>query len=188
MVTASVRDVLAGKIAAGTEVMIQGWVRTRRDSKAGFSFIHVNDGSCFANLQLVADQGLPNYSGGILRLTSGASVRCRGKVVESKGRGQNVEIQAEDIEIPGLVEDPDHYPIQPKQHSYEFLRTVAHLRPRTNTFGAVTRIRHVAARAIHEFFDDNGYFWVNTPIITASDAEGAGQLFRVSTLDLMNVP
>jgi asparaginyl-tRNA synthetase len=188
MVTASVRDVLAGKIAAGTEVMIQGWVRTRRDSKAGFSFIHVNDGSCFANLQLVADQTLPNYSDGILRLTSGASVRCQGKVVESKGRGQTVEIQASDVEIPGLVEDPDHYPIQPKQHSYEFLRTVAHLRPRTNTFGSVTRVRHVAARAIHDFFDDNGYFWVNTPIITASDAEGAGQLFRVSTLDLMNVP
>ncbi|MFW5816199.1 MAG: asparagine--tRNA ligase [Wenzhouxiangella sp.] len=188
MLTASVRDVLAGKFAAGTEVLVQGWVRTRRDSKAGFSFIHVNDGSCFANLQLVADHSLPNYENGILRLTSGASVRCRGTVVESKGRGQNLEIQAAEVDIPGLVEDPDHYPIQPKQHSYEFLRTVAHLRPRTNTFGAVTRIRHAAARAIHEFFDHNGYFWVNTPIITASDAEGAGQLFRVSTLDLVNPP
>jgi len=188
MLTASVRDVLAGKISAGTEVLVRGWVRTRRDSKAGFSFIHINDGSCFANLQLVADQQLPNYEDGILKLTSGASVSCRGRIVESKGRGQRVEIQADEIEIPGLVDDPDHYPIQPKQHSYEFLRTVAHLRPRTNTFGAVTRIRHVAARAIHEFFDQNGYFWVNTPIITASDAEGAGQLFRVSTLDLMNLP
>ncbi len=188
MLTASVRDVLTGKIAAGTEVLVQGWVRTRRDSKAGFSFIQINDGSCFANLQLVADKQLSNYEDGILKLTSGASVCCQGRIVESKGRGQRVEIQADNIEIPGLVDEPDHYPIQPKQHSYEFLRTVAHLRPRTNTFGAVTRIRHVAARAIHEFFDRNGYFWVNTPIITASDAEGAGQLFRVSTLDLMNLP
>ena len=188
MKTASVRQVIAGEIPAGSEIIVQGWVRTRRDSKAGFSFIHINDGSCFANLQIVAEQGLANYSDGILRLTSGASVRCRGIVVESQGRGQSLEVKAINLEIPGLVEDPDTYPIQPKQHSYEFLRTVAHLRPRTNTFGAVTRVRHAAARAIHEFFDQNGYFWVNTPIITASDAEGAGQMFRVSTLDLMNLP
>ncbi|MCC5864572.1 MAG: asparagine--tRNA ligase [Wenzhouxiangella sp.] len=188
METASVRQVLGGEISPGTEVTVQGWVRTRRDSKAGFSFIHLNDGSCFGNLQLVAGKELENYDSEILRLTSGASLRCRGKVVESKGRGQNLEIQAEKIEVLGLVDDPDTYPIQPKQHSFEFLRTVAHLRPRTNTFGAVTRVRHVAARAIHEFFDHNGYFWVNTPIITASDAEGAGQMFRVSTLDLMNLP
>ncbi|MGY6555925.1 MAG: asparagine--tRNA ligase [Wenzhouxiangella sp.] len=188
MKTASVRQVIGGEIPAGTEIIVQGWVRTRRDSKAGFSFIHLNDGSCFANLQIVAEQGLPNYTDGILRLTSGASVRCRGVVVESQGRGQSLEVKAIELEIPGLVEDPDTYPIQPKQHSYEFLRSVAHLRPRTNTFGAVTRVRHAAARAIHEFFDQNGYFWVNTPIITASDAEGAGQMFRVSTLDLMNLP
>ena len=184
----SVRQILGGEIPTGSEVTVQGWVRTRRDSKAGFSFIHINDGSCFANLQLVADKNLPNYEHGILRLTSGASVSCRGTVVESKGRGQSIEIQATEVDIPGLVDDPDHYPIQPKHHSFEFLRTVAHLRPRTNTFGAVTRIRHAAARAIHDFFDRNGYFWVNTPIITASDAEGAGQMFRVSTLDLMNLP
>lgn len=188
MKIASVREVLGGQIAAGSEIIVQGWVRTRRDSKAGFSFIQLNDGSCFGNLQIVAEQDLPNYTDGILRLTSGASVRCRGLVVESQGRGQSVEIKALELEIPGLVEDPDTYPIQPKQHSYEFLRTVAHLRPRTNTFGAVTRVRHAAARAIHDFFDRNGYFWVNTPIITASDAEGAGQMFRVSTLDLMNLP
>ncbi len=188
MKTASVRQVLGGDIAAGTEIVVQGWVRTRRDSKAGFSFIHINDGSCFANLQIVADKNLPNYDAEVLKLTSGASLHCRGKVVESKGRGQTVELQAAELEIPGLVQDPDHYPIQPKHHSFEFLRTVAHLRPRTNTFGAVTRVRHAAARAIHEFFDENGYFWVNTPIITASDAEGAGQMFRVSTLDLMNLP
>ena len=188
MKTASIRQVLDGEIAAGSDITVQGWVRTRRDSKAGFSFIHLNDGSCFANLQIVASRDLPNYEDGILRLTSGASLRCHGTVVASQGQGQSVEIKAITVEIPGLVADPDHYPIQPKQHSYEFLRTVAHLRPRTNTFGAVTRVRHAAARAIHEFFDRNGYFWINTPIITASDAEGAGQMFRVSTLDLMNLP
>ena len=188
MQTASVRQVLAGDIAPGTEIRVQGWVRTRRDSKAGFSFIHLNDGSCLANLQLVASKDLSNYDSEILKLTSGASLECRGQVVESKGRGQSLEIQAAEINVLGLVDDPDTYPIQPKQHSFEFLRSVAHLRPRTNTFGAVTRVRHVAARAIHEFFDQNGYYWVNTPIITASDAEGAGQLFRVSTLDLLNPP
>ena len=188
MQTASVRQVLGGEFAAGTEVLVQGWVRTRRDSKAGFSFIHLNDGSSFGNLQLVANKDLPNYDCEILKLTSGASLRCRGQVVESKGRGQSLEIQADSIEVLGLVEDPDTYPIQPKQHSFEFLRTVAHLRPRTNTFGAVTRVRHAAARAVHEFFDQNGYYWVNTPIITASDAEGAGQMFRVSTLNMMNLP
>ncbi|AKS41837.1 asparagine--tRNA ligase [Wenzhouxiangella marina] len=188
MQTVSVRQVLSGDVAAGTKVTVQGWVRTRRDSKAGFSFIHLNDGSCFANLQLVASKDLPNYEEGILKLTSGASLSCIGEVVESKGRGQSLEIQAESIEVLGLVEDPDTYPIQPKQHSFEFLRTVAHLRPRTNTFGAVTRVRHAAARAVHEFFDQHGYYWVNTPIITASDAEGAGEMFRVSTLDLANLP
>lgn len=188
MQSVSVKNVLEGDVEAGQKVIIQAWVRTRRDSKAGFSFIHVNDGSSFGNVQLVADKDLPNYQQDVLRLSSGASLRCVGTVVESKGRGQNLEIQAERIEALGLVDDPDTYPIQPKQHSFEFLRTVAHLRPRTNTFGAVTRVRHVAARAIHDFFDSQGYFWVNTPIITASDAEGAGEMFRVSTLDLLNLP
>ncbi len=188
MQTASIQQVLGGEIAVGSEVKVQGWVRTRRDSKAGFSFIHLNDGSCFGNLQLVADKDLPNYADEIQKLTSGCSLTCRGTVVESKGRSQSVEIQAGEIEVLGFVEDPDTYPVQPKQHSFEFLRTVAHLRPRTNTFGAVTRVRHAAARAIHEFFDEHGYYWVNTPIITASDAEGAGQMFRVSTLDLANLP
>ncbi|NBD96513.1 MAG: asparagine--tRNA ligase [Gammaproteobacteria bacterium] len=188
MQTASVQQVLAGAIEPGNEVQVQGWVRTRRDSKAGFSFIHLNDGSCFGNLQLVAPNDLPNYDNEVLHLTSGASLRCIGTVVESKGRGQSLEIQAATIEVVGAIDDPDTYPIQPKKHSFEFLRSVAHLRPRTNTFGAVTRVRHVAARAIHEYFDQHGYYWVNTPIITASDAEGAGQLFRVSTLDLLNLP
>jgi len=188
MQTVSVKNVLAGDVEAGQKVVVQAWVRTRRDSKAGFSFIHVNDGSSFGNLQLVADKDLPNYNDDVLKLTSGSSLKCIGTVVESKGRGQSLEVQAESIEVLGLVDDPDTYPIQPKQHSFEFLRTVAHLRPRTNTFGAVTRVRHAAARAIHEFFDRQGYYWVNTPIITASDAEGAGEMFRVSTLDLMNLP
>lgn len=188
MQTASIKQVLGGEIAVGSEVTVQGWVRTRRDSKAGFSFIHLNDGSSLGNLQLVADKALANYDDDIRHLTSGCALKCRGTVVESKGRGQSVEIQAERIEVLGWVEDPDHYPVQPKKHSFEFLRTVAHLRPRTNTFGAVTRLRHATARAIHEFFDQRGYYWVNTPIITSSDAEGAGELFRVSTLDLANLP
>ena len=187
MPEASIQTILAGKVPAGTPITVEGWVRTRRDSKAGFSFIQVNDGSSLTNLQVVADQSLPNYADEIRHLTSGCSVRCRGTLVESRGRGQSVELQAAEVEVLGWVEDPDTYPVQPKRHSYEFLRSVAHLRPRTNTFGAVTRIRHAAARAIHEYFDRNGFFWVNTPIITASDAEGAGELFRVSTLDLANL-
>ena len=185
---ASVKALLDGEHPFNETVTVEGWVRTRRDSKAGFSFIHLNDGSCLANIQLVANQDLDNYTTQILKLTSGSSLRCRGTVVQSQGKGQTVEIQVEAIEVLGLVDDPDTYPIQPKQHSYEFLRTVAHLRPRTNTFGALTRIRHQAAQAIHRFFDELGYCWISTPIITASDAEGAGQLFRVSTLDLMNLP
>ncbi|QKK02898.1 MAG: asparagine--tRNA ligase [Pseudomonadota bacterium] len=188
MQSPSIRQVLDGQCAVDSEVTVRGWVRTRRDSKAGFSFIHLNDGSCLANLQLVADDKLPNYDSEIRRLTSGCALCCTGAVVESKGRGQRLEIQAVTIEVIGWVDDPDTYPVQPKQHSFEFLRSVAHLRPRTNTFGAVTRVRHATARAIHAFFDQNGYYWVNTPIITTSDAEGAGELFRVSTLDLMNLP
>jgi len=188
MPEASIQTILTGKVPAGTPLTVKGWVRTRRDSKAGFSFIQVNDGSCLTNLQVVADQSLSNYADQIRHLTSGCSVRCRGTLVESKGRGQSVELQAAEVDVLGWVEDPDTYPVQPKRHSYEFLRSVAHLRPRTNTFGAVTRIRHAAARAIHEYFDRNDFYWVNTPIITASDAEGAGELFRVSTLDLSNLP
>ena len=188
MAEASIQDILAGKLHADTPVTIQGWVRTRRDSKAGFSFIQVNDGSSLNNLQLVADKDLPGYEDQILHLTSGCSIRCHGTLVESKGRGQAFEIQAAEIEVLGWVENPDTYPVQPKRHSFEFLRTVAHLRPRTNTFGAITRIRHTAAKAIHDYFDRNGFYWVNTPIITSSDAEGAGELFRVSTLDLSNLP
>jgi asparaginyl-tRNA synthetase len=183
-----IKEALAGRPGTGAQVTVQGWVRTRRDSKAGFSFLNVNDGSCFDSIQVVAPGELENYGSEILKLTSGCAVECTGLLVESKGRGQQYEIQAQRITVVGWVEEPDTYPIQPKRHSFEFLREVAHLRPRTNTFGAVTRVRHVAAQAIHRFFHENGYFWINTPIITGSDAEGAGDMFRVSTLDLANPP
>ncbi|GJM09768.1 MAG: asparagine--tRNA ligase [Lysobacteraceae bacterium] len=188
MTVVSVKQVLSGEIAAGEQATVRGWVRTRRDSKAGFSFIHVNDGSTPLLLQLVADAELPNYANEIQKLTSGCSLICKGTVVESKGRGQSLEIQAQSIEVVGWVDDPDTYPIQAKRHSFEFLREVAHLRPRTNTFGSVSRVRHHAMQAIHRYFHERGYFWVNTPIITASDCEGAGDLFRVSTLDMVNTP
>ncbi|MBX5482323.1 MAG: asparagine--tRNA ligase [Myxococcaceae bacterium] len=184
----SIADLLRGKVAPGTPVTIKGWVRTRRDSKAGFSFIHVHDGSGFHPIQVVAPKDLPNYESEVLRLTTGASLVVDGELVKSQGRAQAVEIQAKAIQVLGFVEDPDHYPIQPKQHSFEYLRTVAHLRPRTNTFGAIARVRHTLAMAVHRFFDRRGFFWVHTPIITSSDAEGAGEMFRVSTLDLTNLP
>jgi asparaginyl-tRNA synthetase len=183
-----IKDALAGKPALGDTVTIKGWVRTRRDSKAGFSFINVHDGSCFDPIQVVAPGELENYESEIKRLTTGCAVECTGTFVESGGRGQKFEIQGTGVKVVGWVEDPDTYPIQPKHHTFEFLRDVAHLRPRTNTFGAVARVRHETARAIHQYFHENGYYWINTPIITASDAEGAGDMFRVSTLDLANLP
>jgi asparaginyl-tRNA synthetase len=184
----SIKDALAGQPGVGSALVIRGWVRTRRDSKAGFSFVNVHDGSCFDAIQVVVPGELENYSGEVLKLTSGCAVEVEGELVESRGRGQQYEIQAARVRVVGWVEDPDTYPIQPKHHSFEFLREVAHLRPRTNTFGAVARVRHATARAIHRFFDERGYLWVNTPIVTGSDAEGAGDMFRVSTLDLANLP
>lgn len=188
MTAVSIKKALSGEISTGSKVKIQGWVRTRRDSKAGFSFISVHDGSSFDPIQVVAPADLENYSDEIQKITSGCAVICTGELVESMGRGQKFEIQASSVEVAGWIEDPDTYPIQPKRHSFEFLRDVAHLRPRTNTFGAITRVRHVAAQAIHRYFHENDFFWINTPIITASDAEGAGDMFRVSTLDLANLP
>src|SRR5579863_7494331 len=180
----SVRRVLAGEAPGDAPVTVKGWVRTRRDSRAGISFVHLSDGSTFHPLQVVAPNTLPNYEGEVLRLTAGCAVGATGSIVPSPAKGQKFEMQAEALRVIGWVDDPDTYPIQPKPHTLEFLRKVAHLRPRTNVIGAATRVRHTLARAIHRFFDDNGFFWVNTPIITASDAEGAGALFRVSTLDL----
>jgi asparaginyl-tRNA synthetase len=188
MQVVSVKQVLAGAVATDGKVEVRGWVRTRRDSKAGISFVQVTDGSCQGTLQVVAPNTLANYQSEVLRLTAGSSLIARGTLVKSQGKGQAFEIQADSIDVLGLVDDPETYPIQPKEHTLEFLREQAHLRPRTNTFGAVARIRHAAMFAIHDFFTKEGFFWVNTPIITASDAEGAGQMFRVSTLDVLNLP
>jgi asparaginyl-tRNA synthetase len=188
MASFTVRDILAGKAPQSTPVTVRGWVRTRRDSKAGISFVHLSDGSCFHPVQVVAPNTLANYHDEVLHLTAGCAVEATGAIVPSPAKGQPFEMQAESIRRVGGVEDPDSYPIQPKPHTMEFLREVAHLRPRTNVIGAVTRVRHALAQAIHRFFDENGFIWVNTPIITASDAEGAGELFRVSTLDLANLP
>jgi asparaginyl-tRNA synthetase len=184
----SVRQVLAGEAPSDAPVAVRGWVRTRRDSRAGISFIHLSDGSCFHPVQIVAPNTLPNYESEVLHLTAGCAVEAIGAIVPSPARGQPFEMQAGAIRVVGWVDDPDTYPIQPKPHTLEFLREVAHLRPRTNVIGAATRVRHNLAQAIHRFFDENGFFWVNTPIITASDAEGAGAMFRVSTLDLANLP
>ena len=184
----SVRDILAGRAPKETQITVNGWVRTRRDSKAGISFIHVSDGSAFHPVQVVAPSALPNYTDEVLRLTAGCAVQATGTIVPSPAKGQPFEMQACVVRVIGWVEDPDHYPIQPKPHSLEFLRDVAHLRPRTNVIAATTRVRHTLAQAIHRFFSEHGFFWVNTPIITAADAEGAGALFRVSTLDLVNPP
>ena len=188
MTVVSVEHALAGKLPAGGEVTVRGWVRTRRDSKAGLSFVNVSDGSCFAAIQVVAPNTLGNYESEVKHLTAGCAVVATGTLVASQGQGQSFEIQASAVEVVGWVEDPETYPIQPKAHSLEFLREVAHLRPRTNLFGAVTRIRNCLSQAVHRYFHHNGYCWISTPIITTSDAEGAGQMFRVSTLDTANLP
>ena len=188
MTEVSVRDLLAGTTPVGSEVTLKGWVRTRRDSKQGFSFINLHDGSCFDAIQVVADKTISGYEQEILHLTTGCAIVANGELVESKGRGQSVEVQASSIEVLGWVDDPETYPVAAKRHTFEHLREVAHLRPRTNTIGAIARLRHSLAQAIHRFLSDNGFFWVHTPIITASDCEGAGELFRVSTLDFANIP
>ncbi|PXZ04975.1 asparagine--tRNA ligase [Gilliamella apicola] len=185
---APIVDVLQGKIAVGSTISVQGWVRTRRDSKAGISFLAVYDGSCFDPIQAVIEKDLPNYEQDILRLTAGCSVKVTGKVVESPGQGQKYELQATQVDVYGFVDDPETYPMAAKRHSIEYLREVAHLRARTNIVGAITRVRHTLAQAIHQFFDERGFFWLSTPIITASDTEGAGEMFRVSTLDMLNLP
>ena len=188
MTVLSVVDALQGDEYVGQVVSVRGWVRTRRDSKAGLSFVNVSDGSCFDPIQVVVPAELSNYESEVKHLTAGCAVIATGELVPSAGQGQRFELKAERLEVVGWVDDPETYPIQPKPHSLEFLREVAHLRPRTNLFGAVTRIRHCLAQAVHRFFHENGFYWINTPIVTTSDAEGAGQMFRVSTLDLANLP
>jgi len=164
-----------------------GWVRTRRDSKGGFSFIEINDGSSLSGLQIIADQELANYKSEILKLQTGCSIKAAGTLAASPGKGQKVELKAEEIEVLGWA-DPDIYPLQKKRHSFEFLRTIAHLRPRTNTFGAVARVRNAMAHAIHTFFQERGFIYLHSPIITGSDCEGAGEMFKVTTFDLNHVP
>ena len=188
MSSTRVTDVLQGGAAVGSTVTVEGWVRTRRDSKAGLSFVNVHDGSCFAALQVIAENKLPNYESDIKRVSAGCSVRVVGEVVASPAAGQAVELRAHSVEVLGWVDDPETYPMQQKRHTVEFLREHAHLRPRTNLIGAVTRVRNTLAFATHRFYQERGFSWIHTPILTGSDAEGAGQMFRVSTLDLANLP
>ncbi len=183
-----ISNLLGGQVAVGHPVTVRGWVRTRRDSKAGLSFIAIHDGSCFDPVQVVAPNTLDNYATEIQHLTTGCAVLATGALVASQGKGQSVEIQAETVRVLGWVDDPETYPVSPKRHTFEYLREVAHLRPRTNSIGAMARVRHCLSQAIHRFLHENGYLWVHTPIITASDCEGAGELFRVSALDLANLP
>ena len=171
----------------GAHIVVMGWVRTKRDSKAGFSFIEINDGSSLKGLQIIADAELPNYKDDIHKLVTGCAIKVIGTLAASPAKGQKVELKADKIEVLGWA-DPDSYPLQKKRHSFEFLRTIAHLRPRTNTFGAVARIRSSVSHAIHSFFQERDFIYIHTPIITGSDCEGAGETFRVTTLDLENVP
>ncbi len=188
MAVKSIAELLGEKVATGTDVTIRGWVRSKRDSKAGISFISMHDGSCFDAIQAVVPDTLENYQTEVLNITTGCGVIIEGQLVTSEGKGQSVEIQATVVTVVGWVDDPESYPIAKKRHTFEYLRTQAHLRPRTNTFSAITRVRTTLANAIHNYFYDRDYHWINTPIITASDCEGAGELFRVSTLDLANLP
>jgi len=173
--------------AIGKDVMLQGWVRTRRDSKAAFSFLELNDGSSMGNIQVIADADLENYQSEVKTLSAGASVTVTGLVRESPGKGQATEVQAKTVTVHGIAH-ADTYPLQKKRHSFEFLRTIAHLRPRTNTFGAVARVRNCVCRSIHDFFQEEGFLYVHTPVITASDCEGAGEMFKVTSLQLEDVP
>ncbi|HEX4403703.1 MAG TPA: asparagine--tRNA ligase [Polyangia bacterium] len=182
----SVSRLLQGHVPVGSAVTVRGWLRTKRDSKGGLSFLHVHDGSCFDPIQVVANGDLPNYASEIAKLGTGCSVVVEGTLVASQGKGQAVEIAATSVRVLGWVDDPETYPIQQKRHTMEYLREAAHLRARTNTLGAVTRVRDCLSQAVHRFFHDAGFFWIHTPIITANDAEGAGQMFRVSTLDQAN--
>lgn len=165
---------------------VKGWVRTRRDSKNGFSFIELNDGSCMSNLQIVVDGDVPGYEENIKLVTTGASICVEGTVKESPGKGQRIELHATALRILGVA-DPAEFPLQKKGHSFEFLREIAHLRPRTNSFGAVARVRNCISNSIHQFFQKRDFLYINTPIITTSDCEGAGEMFQVTTLNLERI-
>lgn len=185
MTTARVKQLITHAISVGEDVTVNGWLKSIRVSKGGFSFLSVHDGSCFDSIQVIADEALENYAR-VTQLSAGCAVTVSGVLRESQGRGQDYEIQASDVSLVGDVANPETYPIAKKRHTFEYLRTVAHLRPRTNTFGAMARLRHSTSAAVHNYFDERGFVWVNTPIITASDCEGAGELFRVSVLDAIN--
>ena len=165
----SVANLLKANVALGERVTVKGWLRSKRDSKAGISFLALHDGSAFDAIQAVVPDSLPNYADEVLHLSTGCAVIISGELVESQGKGQSVEIQADEVELVGGVDDPESYPIAKKRHSFEYLRTQAHLRPRTNTFGAITRVRTTLANAIHNFFFDQDFHWINTPIITGSE-------------------
>jgi len=169
------------------EVLVQGWVRTRRDSKGGFSFLELNDGSCLKNLQAIVEHGLPAFAESEGRITTGSCLEIQGALVESEGKGQTVELQVKELRVFGTA-DPEQYPLQKKGHSMEFLREIAHLRPRTNIMGAVMRVRNRLAWSIHRFFNERGFVNLHTPIITTSDCEGAGEMFQVTTLDVNDPP
>ena len=183
-----IKEILGGKIPVDSDIELNGWVRSRRDSKGGFSFIDLHDGSSFSGIQVIADGALTNYASEIQQLHTSCSIQVKGKLVASQGKGQSVEVQANEISVYGWVDEPEHYPVAKKRHSFEYLRSIAHLRPRTNTFGAIARIRNQSAQAMHRYLNEQHFHWVHTPIITASDCEGAGELFQVSTLDLTNLP
>lgn len=183
----SIKNILEGQYQFGETITFCGWLKTKRDS-SNFSFLSVNDGSSLNSLQVIADSSLPNYQTEILALTTACSLKVEGVLQESLGKGQKMEVVAKKVELLGGVADPATYPISPKHHTMTYLRDVAHLRPRTNVGAAIARIRHKAALAIHNYFDKNGFFWVSTPVITASDCEGAGALFQVTTLDQNNIP
>lgn len=169
------------------KAIVRGWVKTRRDSKAGFSFIIINDGSTIKDLQIIADKGLSNYRDQILHLTTGCSIEVKGEIVPSPGREQELELRAEEIKVIGWT-DPEDYPLQKKRHSFEYLRSIAHLRARTSTFEAVFRIRNCVCYNIHRFFQERGFIYIHTPILTGNDCEGAGELFKVTTFELSLVP
>lgn len=168
----SVKQLLAAAVPVGDNVVVKGWLRTRRDSKAGISFLNIYDGSCFDGIQAVVASDLGNYQEDVLKLTAGCSLEVSGKLVESQGGGQACEIQADTVTVVGWVDDPETYPVAKKRHTFEYLRSVAHLRPRTNAFGAISRVRTTLANAVHNYFYQREFHWVNTPVITASDCGG----------------
>ncbi|WP_052399184.1 asparagine--tRNA ligase [Candidatus Francisella endociliophora] len=184
----SIKELFNSPSLIDQTVTVKGWVRSRRDSKAGFSFVAIHDGSCFDPIQAIVPNTISNYNDEVLKLTKDCSVAITGKLIASQGKGQSVEIQADSIEVYGWIDSPETYPVSPKRHTMEHLREVAHLRTRTNIIGSVARVRNQLANAIHNFLCKKGFMWVNTPILTSNDCEGAGELFRVSTLDSLNPP